>query len=490
VPPEDGAAPLPLSPHHDAANSCQHAVRAYNLLRARSGTAAADAAALDNLHIALMSVRTAAVEMRVTDAAAHVVREASGAPGVSTSVVSDAATGAPVGTLSYDFVALPLSGVCPHAAAPAQLLAHTPGECTAVYATHERAFAPGAWPACVFAGGRATPGTALRAPSATMPYAPALQCCVDRPLPVQRPSLEVSNHPLGPLSASGLGVGFLGMALRLNAPTLDPSSPSELLDATGAPLEGAVVMAEHPLPEAANGPAVTPARLTALSNATQQYVRADSVLGALDTRAAGFAVGGWVFPAGRPRGDRGAMWLVGWTHALPCGSVEWSRAAVRENAVAGASGLLSGTALYLTSDGALAVVTVDKGRVNGSWTTSPRLVAAHEWHHVLLSLNSALQGSVYVDGAAVLTFALAHAPEALLLDAAPGVLDAAFALGGMHWNGQQRPEARLQSQTEWPPAAPFDQYAQFEGAPAQGATEVHDARPSREPHACVCRSAG
>ena len=449
----------PLRRGHVDAASYQHAIAKYAALAANNGTAAADAQSLADPTVALMSIRTAAQEMAVRNADTHVIREASGAVDVSARVILNAATGTDVRTLTYDFVATPGSGVCPHAAVPNTLLAYEANECTAVFGTHERAFAPSAAPTCSFGSAAAVSGVAIREPGSDAPWAPALKCCVKQAHAVQRPALTVSNSGRGPPAQPSLAVGFLDMSLlmnvdlsvrkvpstrsKVNASLVGPDSLAQWLDLDTAALriiDGS--LQQHAANETAAA-LVTPftARSSVFPAATvgkvhldanlvgAQYVRGDGVLDDLATEAHGFATEGWFYQVtgSEPEARNGSVWLVGWTAAHLCNATNMTAPLDADGA---ATGLTAGAALYITSKGELEVVERAGDRMQAFKSTAR--VTTDSWHHVLLTLAADLSGAVYLDGQKAVVFQLARSPEAVVgnvTDVLP-----TFALGGVRWH--------------------------------------------------------
>jgi hypothetical protein len=453
----------PLRTGHAAQASYQHAIQQYQQIEKDAGIEAALNASLLDPNVALMSIRTSEQEMVVSDSA-HLIKEASGVAGIETVVVSDG-SGSIVGDLTYAFVATPGSGVCVHAALPNTLLSHTPGECVAVFATHERAFAPGQTPRCQLGMESVmTRGVPLREPGSDTPWAPALKCCFEQPQPVQRLPLMVSNSRFVHPPLMSVPVGFLDMSLLVNVDmsTLEGSeliyttprnepAVSNTVNAT-QPLiidrdktEPRIIdgdLVEHPMneigaalanpfnsssdvfPTAAAGQVLVDANLVGL-----QYVRADGVLDDLNTTASGFATEGWFYPVRNEAPARGSTWLVGWTAILDCNDQE-----EKTDPEGAASGLIRGAAVYITKDGHLQLL--DRSESGLQTFQSSLTVGSNTWHHVLVSVAADLKGKIFLDGIEALTFKISEAPEELLN--APIVHHATFSIAGIRWHDPPR----------------------------------------------------
>lgn len=179
-----------------------------------NGYEAADQLSLMNITTPLMSIRTAMVEMNVTSTN-HTVREASGNPMLITTVAGAANGGAPLGKLTYDYTATPISNSMPRVFVPNVLLSMTPDECTLTYGTHDRMYAPSQFTTCSF-GGVKEPGATVRDPLDLKPYASALYCCYSQPHKVQKPALETSNSHGYRVSKMHLPIHFTEMGILGN----------------------------------------------------------------------------------------------------------------------------------------------------------------------------------------------------------------------------------------------------------------------------------
>jgi hypothetical protein len=460
----------PLSTGHAPQASYQHAIQKYQKIERDMGIEAAMSRSLLDPEVALMSIRTSEDEMRVTNPA-HLIKEASGASGISTAVLS-AGDGSIFGDLTYTFLATPGSGICIHAALPNTLLAHTPGECLAVFATHERAFAPGLSSGCQLGTASVmTNGVPLREPGSDTPWAAALKCCFEQPQPVQRVPLMVSNSLSVNPSRMSVPVGFLDMSLLVNVDlsTLESSrlvytTPKDvpaaskpinvtqhlLLDKDESEpriIDGDLVVhtmnevrtaltkpfnsSSQVFPTAVEGQVVMDANLVGL-----QYVRADTVLDDLETATHGFSTEGWFYPVHTQAATAaGHTWLVGWTGMLNCSDQQG-----RSEGVGAATGLTRGAAVYIASDGHLQLI--DRSEVGIKTFPSQMTVASNTWHHILISVTADLTGAIFLDGIEALTFRLSETPEALLNNS--DVHPATFAIGGIRWHD---PSQTLQSKT-------------------------------------------
>ena len=440
----------PLASGHNSQASYQHSINKYSAAISDGlSTASADEQSLSDIGTALMSVRTAAREMKVTNVEQHSVHEASGVPDIVTTVLGES-SGVPTGSITYDFVATPTSGACPQVVFPDTLLSHTPDECTAVLATHERAFAPGPWTACKI-GDSQVAGVSLREDiDSSQPWASALKCCVTEPHPVQRPAIEVTNHnsmgsspllPAGAFSDVGLAVSFLEMALVLNHQSFAQESPVlgvRVVDGSGNQFNSITAGS------ALNNPFAGPTEAFPLAKQSevyadanmpgQQYVRMNGVLGTLSTSETGFSLEGWLYymPEFLSEGAAQvptATWVAGWTSVQAC----WTGDNAPEvDATGAATGLINGAALYVQDDYSLVFVTRSSESVQS--VTSTVAIQPGTWQHVLVSVDANLNGTVYLDGAVVMDIQLLGAPEAAH-EPATASQHGSLGLGGIRWSG-------------------------------------------------------